>query len=320
VRTPSRADLRRVPQWALVRVAQAAVTLVAAAVLVWSLQVLAPGDPARRLLMAGGVSNPTAPQVAALRAELGLDDPAPLRLVRWLGSAVQGDLGMSWRSGVPVAAELADRLPATLRLSAVALVLALVLAVPLAVVAVAGRDGPPDLAARGLMFLGAAAPSFVVGTLLLEIVVLRMGVGRVLADGSWSGALLPAIPLGLAAAALWARVLRTAMLDVATRRHVHVVQARGARRLRVLGVHVLPGASPPLLAAIGMTVGSLLAGAAVVETVFTWPGVGPYLIDAIVARDVPAVQGAVLLGVLAYVVAGMLADLAAAAIDPDRAR
>ena len=318
MRTPSRADLRRVPQRALVRVAQASVTLVAAAVLVWSLQVLAPGDPARRLLMAGGVSNPTAAQVANLRAELGLDDPAPLRVVRWLGSAVQGDLGMSWRSGAPVAAELADRLPATLRLSAVALVLALVLAVPLAVVAVAGRDRPPDLAARGLMFLGAAAPSFVVGTLVLEIVV-RTGVGRVLADGSWSGALLPAIPLGLAAAALWARVLRTAMLDVATRRHVHVAQARGARRLRVLVVHVLPGASPPLLAAIGMTVGSLLAGAAVVETVFTWPGVGPYLIDAIVARDVPAVQGTVLLGVLAYVVAGMLADLAAVAIDPDRA-
>jgi peptide/nickel transport system permease protein len=320
MRTPSRADLHGVPQRVIVRVGQAAVTLVAAAVLVWSLQVLAPGDPAHRLLMAGGVSSPTAAQVATLRAELGLDDPAPVRLARWLGSAIQGDLGMSWRSGAPVAAELADRLPATLRLSAVALLLALVLAVPLALMAVAGRDRPPDLAARGLMFLGAAAPSFVVGTLLLELVVLRMGVGRVLADGSWSGALLPAIPLGLAAAAGWARVLRAAMLDVATRRHVHVAQARGARRLRVLAVHVLPRASPPLLAAIGMTVGSLLAGAAVVETVFTWPGVGPYLIEAIVARDVPAVQGAVLLGVLAYVVATMLADLAAVAIDPDRAR
>jgi ABC-type dipeptide/oligopeptide/nickel transport system permease component len=199
-------------------------------------------------------------------------------------------------------------------------VLALLLAVPLAVAAVAGRDRLPDLAARGLMFLGAAAPSFVVGTLLLEIVVLRLGVGRVLADGSWGGAVLPAIPLGLAAAAVWARVLRSGMLDVGTRRHVHVARARGAGRLRVLLVHVLPGASPPLLAAIGMTVGSLLAGAAVVETVFTWPGVGPYLIDAIVARDVPVVQGTVLLGVLAYVVASMLADLAAAAIDPGRAR
>jgi ABC-type dipeptide/oligopeptide/nickel transport system permease component len=301
------------------RIAQAAFTLVAAAILVWSLQLLAPGDPARRVLIANGVANPTPAQVADLRTGLGLDEPAPVRLARWLVSAVQGDLGTSWRTGAPVAAELADRLPATLRLATVALGLALLLAVPLALAAVAGRNLLPDLGARGLMFLGAAAPSFVVGTLLLEVVVLRFGIGRVLADGSWSGAVLPAIPLALAAAAMWARVLRGAMLDVGTRRHVHMARARGAGRLRVLLVHVLPGASPPLLAAIGMTVGSLLAGAAVVETVFTWPGVGPYLIDAIVARDVPVVQGTVLLGVLAYVVASMLADLAAAAIDPGRA-
>jgi ABC-type dipeptide/oligopeptide/nickel transport system permease component len=294
-----------------------AVTLVAAAVLVWSLQLLAPGDPAQRVLIAGGVSSPTPAQVAALRAELGLDEPAPVRLGRWLLAAAQGDLGTSWRTGAPVAAELTDRLPATLRLAAVALALALLLAIPLAL---AAQNRLTDLGARGLMFLGAAAPSFVVGTLLLEVVVLRLGVGRVLADGSWSGAVLPAVPLALAAAAVWARVLSGAMIEVGAQRHVHVAMARGAGRLRVLLVHVLPGAAPPLLAAIGMTVGSLLAGAAVVETVFTWPGVGPYLIDAIVARDVPVVQGTVLLGVLAYVVASMFADLAAAAIDPGRAR
>ncbi len=301
----------------MVRVGQAAVTLVAAAVLVWSLQLLAPGDPAHRVLIAGGVSSPTTAQVAALRAELGLDEPAPVRLARWLVAAAQGDLGTSWRTGAPVAAELADRLPATLRLAAVALALAFLLAIPLAL---AAQNRLADLGARGLMFLGAAAPSFVVGALLLEVVVLRLGVGRVLADGSWSGAVLPAVPLALAAAAVWARVLRGVLIEVAARRHVHVARARGAGRLRVLLVHVLPGASPPLLAAVGMTVGSLLAGAAVVETVFTWPGVGPYLIDAIVARDVPVVQGTVLLGVLAYVVASVLADLAAAAIDPGRAR
>jgi ABC-type dipeptide/oligopeptide/nickel transport system permease component len=299
------------------RIAQAAVTLVGAAVLVWSLQLLAPGDPARRVLVANGVGNPTPTQVAALRAELGLDEPAPVRLGRWLLAAATGDLGRSWRSGAPVAAELADRLPATLRLAAVALGFALLLAVPLALIAQHRRA---DLAARGLVFLGAAVPSFVVGTLLLEVVVVRLGIGRVLADGSWGGAVLPAVPLALAAAAVWARVLRAAMLEVRARRHVQVARARGAGRLRVLLVHVLPGASPPLFTAIGMTVGSLLAGAAVVETIFTWPGVGPYLVEAIVARDVPVVQGTVLLGVLAYVVANTLADLAAAAVDPGRAR
>lgn len=297
------------PSALLRAVGQAVLTLVMAAVVVWSLQLLAPGDPARAVLEALGVSSPTDAQVDAMRHELGLTAPAPERLARWLFNALGGDLGTSWRTGRPVTHELAARLPPTLRLAALALLIAAVLALPLALVAARWAGRTPDLAARAVMFVGASVPSFIVGTVLLEVVVLRWGIGRVLADGSWGGAVLPAVPLGVGAAASWARVLRAALVEVSAAPHLDVARARGAGPLRRLVVHALPGALPALLAAVGLTVGSLLAGAAVVETVFTWPGVGRYLIEAIAARDVPVVQGAVLLGVLAYVMASLVADV-----------
>jgi ABC-type dipeptide/oligopeptide/nickel transport system permease component len=201
-----------------------------------------------------------------------------------------------------------------------ALLIAAVLALPLALAAARWVGRAPDLAARTVMFVGASVPSFIVGTVLLEVVVLQWGIGRVLADGSWGGAVLPAIPLAVGAAASWARVLSAALVEVSGASHLEVARARGAGPLRRLLVYALPSALPALLAAVGLTVGSLLAGAAVVETVFTWPGVGRYLIEAIAARDVPVVQGAVLLGVLAYVVASLVADVTTMALVRDRRR
>ncbi|GAA4035201.1 glutathione ABC transporter permease GsiC [Allokutzneria multivorans] len=290
------------------RAGQALLTLFIAAVVVWSLQLVAPGDPARRVLGALGFSNPTDEQIASTRRELGLDVSAPQRLLQWLLNAVTGDFGTSWRTGRPVTGELVERLPATLRLAVVALLLALLVAVPLALVAARWRGRAPDVGARAVMFLGAATPSFVVGTVVLELIVLRGGIGRVLADGSWGGAVLPAIPLALGAGAGWARVLRTSLVEVSDAPFIQISQARGATPLRRLLVHAMPSALPALLAAIGLTVGSLLAGAAVVETVFTWPGIGRYLIEAIGARDVPVVQATVLLGVLGYVVVSTVVD------------
>lgn len=300
----------------LLRLVQALGTLAGAAILVWTLQLLAPGDPAREVLVAKGFERPSPEQIAATRAALGLDEPAPVRLAGWFAGLLHGDLGTSWSTGRPVAAELAERLPATVRLAVIALGLAVVIAVPLALLAVAGRGRVLDLLARSLMFAGAAVPSFVVATVLLEVVVLQWGLGNVLADGSWSAAVLPAVPLAIGAAAVWARVLRTVMVQRVESSYVEVARARGASALRRLLVHVLPGALPALLTAMGMTVGMLLAGAAVVETVFTWPGIGRHLVEAIGARDIPVVQGIVLFGVLAYVVMSTLADSVADLLEP----
>nr|WP_238361864.1 ABC transporter permease [Actinopolymorpha pittospori] len=190
---------------------------------------------------------------------------------------------------------------------------------PLALLAVARRGRTADLAARFLMFGGAAVPTFVLGTVLLDVVAVRLGVGAILADGSWSAVLLPALPIAVATAATWARVLRTVMVERSGSRFVEVAYARGSSRLRLLVVHLLPGAVPALLTAVGISVGGLLAGAAVVETIFTWPGIGRFLVAAIAARDVPVVQACVLFGVLAYVLASTLADAVAALIEPGAA-
>ena len=291
-------------------------TLAGAAALIWALQLLAPGDPARRVLAAQGITDPLPAQLSATRHELGLDQPAPERMGRWYADALRGDLGTSWRTGRPVRDELAARLPATARLVAATGLLALAGSVPATLLASASRRRWPDALLRVGTFLAAATPSFLVGTLLLDLLVVGAGVGRVLADGSWRAAWLPAVPLALGAAAYWSRVLRTALTDAAADPHLRTAAARGAGKLRLLFVHSLPGAMRPLLAAVGITVGSLLAGAVVVESLFTWPGVGAYLIEAIDARDVPVVQGFVLFGVVCYVAASLVTDGLARLVDP----
>ncbi|WP_211589063.1 ABC transporter permease [Allorhizocola rhizosphaerae] len=300
----------------LARLGVAVATVAGAAALVWALQLLAPGDPARRVLAATGIHDPLPAQVEAAQRELGLDQPVYRRLMDWYAGVARGDLGVSWRTGRPVRAELADRLPATGRLVAATGVLAALAAIPVTLLASASRRRWPDGLLRVGTFVAAATPSFLVGTLLLDILVVRAGVGRVLSDGSWRAAWLPAVPLALGIAAYWSRVLRTALGEAATAPFLETAAARGSGRLRLLFVHALPNAARPLLAAVGVAMGSLLAGAVVIETLFTWPGVGRHLIEAIEARDAPVVQGFVLFGVACYVATSLLTDMLAWLIDP----
>lgn len=298
------------------RIGQLAATVLGASALVWGLTLLAPGDPARQVLLAQGVSSPRPAQVTQVRAELGLDAPAAVRYGRWLAGAVRGELGTSWRTGRPVAAELAAGLGPTLRLSGLALLLALAAAVPVATAGAWWAGRWPDALGRGLVFTGATVPGFVLGVVLLEVVVIGWGLGQVVTDGSWSGAWLPALVLGVPIAAEWARVLRGGLQDGLAAAHCETARARGAGGLRLLLVHAVPHAAGPFLAVAAMTVGGLLAGAAVTETLFTWPGVGRLLVEAIAARDLPVVQAVVLLGVLAFGLAGLAAQSLTALVDP----
>lgn len=298
------------------RILHALVTLLVASALVWSLQGLAPGDPARRVLAANGVTHPNDVQVQAERQRLGLDGHPLSRYRRWLTDAVRGDLGRSWVTGRPVARELTRRLPATLILTAVALALALVLALTMALLAAAFPARWPDTLMRGLSLGALVTPSFLVGSVLLHVVVLRWGLARVIADGSLVNSVLPALTLALGPAALWARVLRAGLLDAHTLGHVEVGRARGVGRVRMLLVHDLPNALVPFLAVFAAGAAALLGGAPIVETVFTWPGIGRFTIAAITSRDLPVVQGFTLFAVAAFVVTTTAADLFAMTVDP----
>lgn len=297
------------------RIGQAAATALAAAALVWALLPLAPGDPARRILEARGMRDVTLEEVAALRAELGLDEPLPLQFLHWLGGVLRGDLGTSFASGAPVAREIAERLPATLTLLGLALVIAVALSLALALLAAAWRDRWPDRAIRLYTQIGASLPTFVFALLALHAIV-ATGLGRVLAEPGFQAALLPAFVIGLDRAAGWTQLLRAGLLEAMEGEFAHVARARGATERRILLRHALPNAALPFLTAIGVSVGALIGGAPLIEAIFTWPGLGRHLLEALGARDFPVIQAYVLLAALAYVAAALLTDLAAMALDP----
>ncbi|MBM9466573.1 ABC transporter permease [Nakamurella leprariae] len=298
------------------RVGQALLTLLGGAVLVFALLVLAPGDPARRVLHARGVQDPSPAAIAALRTQLHLDDPLPLRFWHWLTGLLHGDLGLSWRTGRPVIDEFLLRLPATAILTVTALVLAVAMALVLALAAAARPGGWPDHVGRWISLVLLVVPGFLIGVLALDVLVVRMGMGRVISDGTWGTVFLPALVLALGSAATWSRVLRAGLLDAGSASYLRVSAARGASAPRRLLVHQLPNAIPAFLTMVGLGTAALLGGAPIVESVFTWPGIGRYTVQAIEARDMPVVVGYTMLAVLIYVVASLVIDLLNAAIDP----
>lgn len=300
----------------LKRLAQAVLTALAATVIVWALLPLSPGDPVMRILEARFIHEPNDLQIANLRAELALDQPLPLQYAQWLGRIVQGDFSVSYRTGKPVLEEIGQRLPATLLLLGTALATSIFLALALALISVSWRGRWPDRIILLYTQIGAALPTFVFALLVLQYVVVGAGVGRVLSNGTLALVLLPALTIGVDRAAGWTQLLRASLLEAMNSNFAQVARARGASRWFVLSRHALPNGLLPFLTAVGVSIGALIGGAPIIEEIFTWPGLGRYLLQALSARDFPVIQGFVLLSGLAYVAASFLVDIAAMLLDP----
>ncbi|MEO0912259.1 MAG: ABC transporter permease, partial [Pseudomonadota bacterium] len=247
---------------------------------------------------------------------LGLNDPLVLQFLNWLGGVFRGDLGQSFTSQAPVTEEIMERLPATLMLLGLALAVSILFSLVLALIAAAYRNRWPDRAIRLYTQIGAALPTFVFALLALTFVVVGFQVGRVLADPSWSAALIPAFIIGLDRAATWTQLLRAGLLKAMSSGYAEVARARGASERRILLRHALPNAFLPFLTAIGVSIGALIGGAPLIEAIFTWPGLGAYLLEALTARNYPVIQAYVLIAALSYVTAALLIDLAAMVLDP----
>jgi ABC-type dipeptide/oligopeptide/nickel transport system permease component len=303
-------------RWWFRRIAQMLLTLLGASVVIWLLLPLAPGDPALRTLQAMGIENPREAEVQAMRRELQLDRSLPQQYLHWLRRALGGDLSVSWQSGKPVVQELSKRLPATTLLASVTLLLAIGLALSLALCSAAFPDRWPDRVAQLLSQLGASLPAFLLGLLLLQFVVIEAGIGRVVASGTLQDVWLPALCLATGRAADWAQLLRAGLLDAMQARFILVAAARGASKFRLLFRYALPNALLPFLSVVGTGIGYLLGGVAIIEAVFTWPGLGSYVVSAIAARDLPIIQGFVIFSTLTFVVATFLTDVISALIDP----
>jgi peptide/nickel transport system permease protein len=294
------------------RLAAAASVVLGVCTLVFLLIHLVPGDPVEAMLGEG--ARPA--DRAALTAGLGLDRPLGEQYLSYLARLSRLDLGQSFVYQRPVADLLAERLPATLTLAAVALGLALLLAVPLGVLAACRRGLALDGAAMGFSLLGSSIPNFWLGPLLILVFSLWLGWTPVSGREGPASLILPALTLGTSLAAILARMVRSSVLEVLGEDYIRTARAKGLSPAAVLWGHALRNAWLPVLTLVGLQLGGLLGGAVITETVFAWPGVGSLLVEAIQGRDYPVVQGCVLLISLAYVLVNTGTDLVYAWVDP----
>ncbi len=287
---------------------------------VYSLLLLVPGDPA--VTLAG--DNPTPELIAETRARLGLDDPILVQYGRWLGHAVRGDLGNSLYSSQSVTSAVTARLPVTLSLTVASLTFALLVSVPAGLLAARRPGGVIDRLASFGSSLGVALPSFWIGLVLIIVFTIKVKwlppvgyVGFLDSPLVWlRHMILPAVSLGSVAAAETTRQLRGSMVDVLGADYIRTARAKGVRQRGVLLKHALRNAAGPVLTVLGLQVTFLLGGSVIVEQLFNIPGLGSLAINAVLSRDVPVIQGVVIVAVLVAVFANLLVDIAYGLLDP----
>lgn len=290
------------------------------ALFVFSLLYIAPGDPAA--VIAGDQATPA--DVERIRQSLGLDRPYLVRFTDWLFGVLQGDLGTSIFTSLPVSQMIAQRVEPTLSLMAVTLVIAILIAVPMGVVAAWRANSVTDRVIMALSVVGFSVPVFVVGYLLAWIFALKLGWLPVqgytpLAEGFWpwlENLILPAIALGFIYLALIARITRATMLEVLQQDYIRTARAKGVGETAILFLHALKNASVPIVTVIGIGIALLIGGAVVTESVFAIPGLGRLTVDAILRRDYPVIQGVVLMFSFVYVIINLVVDLIYTIIDP----
>ena len=303
-------------QFVLIRILSLFPLWIGISVLAFVLSNLAPGDPATVIAHRLSDVPPSEEQIASIRREYHLDDPMPVRYARWLGGAARGDLGRSYRTKEPVFNELAAHFPATLQLACVALVIALVIALPLGVLAAVRRGSWLDHGARVGALLGASLPSYWLGYLLILIFALGTGWLPVAGREGAGAAVLPALTLGLGTAATLARLTRSSLLEVLGEDFIRTARAKGLSEWAVVWRHALRGALIPVLTVTGIAFGHLLGGAVIVESIFAWPGIGNLLVNSIYDRDYPMIQGFVLFMGTVFTLLSLVADLSYLWIDP----
>jgi peptide/nickel transport system permease protein len=296
--------------------------LLGVSVVTFSLIRLVPGDPVAVVL--GPDARATPEQIAAIRTSYGLDDPAPVQYARWLGRVVSGDLGTSFRTGRGLTQELALRLPVTIELTLLAALLGIVPALLVGILAAVRRNSAADYIATISTLIGVSLPNFLLATLLVLgfSIWLRwlppIGYVDLRQDpfGNLRTMILPALSLGLPFAAIMMRITRSSVLEVLGHDYVRSARAKGLRAQGVLGRHVLPNASIPVITVAGIQIARLLGGAVIVETIFGLPGIGRYVYEAISMRDYPVVQGVTLVVALAFVLVSLIVDILYAVVDP----
>ncbi|WP_419554522.1 ABC transporter permease [Candidatus Poriferisodalis sp.] len=297
-------------------------TLFGLSTIVFVVLLAIPGNVTQTIL---GVEGASSPELALrLEREFGLDRPIYVQFFSWVGNVLRADLGTSWRTAEPVMDTILDRLPLTAEIALFSIIIALLVGIPLGVIGARNQDRLLDHITRGISLLGAAIPPYISATLIL--LVGSMWLGWVPPTGytslfedplrNLSTVITPALVLGLTSAAGITRMTRGAMLDELSRDYVRTAYSKGLHQLSITNRHALRNASIPVLTVVGIEIGTLLGGTVITEAVFSLPGLGRLVVDAIAQRDYPMVQGAVLVIAAIYVTINFLTDLVYGIIDP----
>jgi peptide/nickel transport system permease protein len=309
-------------------------------VLVFMLLRLIPGDPAIALLG----ERASEANVAAIRERMGLNKPLPEQYVIWISNLLRGDLGNTVRGNIPIASEIAQRFPATVELALVAITLATVVGIPVGILSAVRRNSLIDTASMFGALLGVSVPIFVLGLLLIYLfgvqfralpfigrldagIQLETRTGLYVIDAIITGngvalrnalthLILPAVTLFTVPLAIIARITRSAMLEVLNQDYIRTARAKGLSERPVVFSHALRNALLPIVTIVGLQLGTLLSGAVLTETIYSWPGIGKWLFDSIVARDYPIVQSVTLMIALIYIMVNLFVDILYAFVDP----
>ena len=298
------------------RLIQMVITLIGVSFLTFCLTYLSPGDPAAMVLEASDtiVSQEVLEQT---REEMGLNKPFLVQYGNWIWGVLHGDMGMSYSGKKPVVDKLMEGFAGTVLLAITTIILILLISIPLGIFSAVHRNKIPDFIVRVFSFIGVSMPSFWVGLILLYIFGLKLGLFPIAtASISLNGIVLPALTLAIYQSAKYTRQVRTVILDELNQDYVIGARARGLSESAILWKHILPNAILPLITLLGMSIGWLLGGIAVIETVFAWPGLGRMAVYAITMRDYPLIEGFVLWIAIVYTVINFLVDLSYTYLDP----
>jgi peptide/nickel transport system permease protein len=279
---------------------------------VFTIMFFTPGDPAKIML---GERAP-AEEVALLRTQMGLDDPFIVQFFNFVKNAVQGDLGRSLVTKRAVSAEIWSRFPATLQLSAAAVLIAVLMGIPIGIISATKQYSTFDMVSMVIALLGVSMPNFWQGMMMILLFSITFRVLPSSGYGTLNHLIMPAATIGTSAAAVITRMTRSSMLEVVRQDYIRTARAKGLSERVVINRHALKNALIPIVTVIGLQFGSLLGGAVLTESIFSWPGVGRFMVDAIRTKDFPSVQGGVLMLALTFSIVNLAVDILYAYIDP----
>lgn len=302
-------------RYILKRLLQLVVVLLGVTFLTFMITQATPSDAAEMKYVSMGMM-PSTELLEKTREEMGLNDSVLIQYGRWLGNVLHGDLGESSKFGESVWTQMTRKLPMTLKLAGVSLIVVIVFSFPLGILSAVKKNKVADYMIRFLSFFGVSMPNFWLALLLMYIFAVRLGWFKVVSTNSVQGMILPVATLTIPMISSYARQIRAALLEELNANYVIGARARGIPERRIIWGHVLPNAILPIVTLLGLSVGHLLGGAAIIETIFSWQGIGNMVVEAIRVRDYPLIQGYVIWMAIIYVTVNLIVDIAYRLLDP----